>query len=210
MGSTGKGWRCPWCGVVDKLGRPIAGTALDQIGYPICHDTLHTNSCLTKALRGITRNGVRAGALFHILRYNPLVDLVHRAFPNIYLELADLLYGEQGEPRTQVLLWQWTRVGAWQSYFVDGARTRRGRLMSRYRELLLKVMDGWKRRVAATVVHFLQRQAAVQLPAVRPLQRCHRCEWIGHPFRPQECLECGSRNQLSLVMVRNDEVNRLA
>ena len=97
MGSTGKGWRCPWCGVVDKLGMPIAGTSLDQIGYPICQDTLHANSCLTKALRGITRNGVRAGALFHILREDPSFDLIHRAFPNIYLELADLLYGEQGE-----------------------------------------------------------------------------------------------------------------
>ena len=121
MGSTGPGWRCPWCGRTDTSERPVNGYACDSIGYPICttHVRSGSDSCLDKLDRGLTRNGVRAGGLFLILDKSTHHRRIHDVKKDWYLELCDFIYGIQEEPRERRLLYKWTRLGCWHEYYVD-------------------------------------------------------------------------------------------
>ena len=116
MGSTGPGWQCPWCGRRDNHIRLLHGYAPDCVGYPTCATDEH--SCLEKFGLGITRNGVRAGALYQIFKKDPRFEHVHRVQPSFYLDLCDFLHGTQSEPRARILLYQWNRLGSWQEYYV--------------------------------------------------------------------------------------------
>ena len=58
-------------------------------------------------------NGVRAGALYHILRRDESFRKIHAASPNFFLELCDYMFGKHGEPRS--LLRRWTK---WNEHYI--------------------------------------------------------------------------------------------
>ena len=117
MGSTGPGWRCPWCGRKDTPSRSLHGYAHDHVGYPICVTDAH--SCLEKFMQGITRNGVRAGALYHMLNKDERFSAVLQVQPSFYLELCDFIHGMQSEPKNRVLMYRWNRLGSWRTFYCD-------------------------------------------------------------------------------------------
>ena len=96
MGSTGPNFVCPWCGR-----KNTSGYALDGINYPICSGETEF-SCLSLALQGISKNGVRAGALYHILGQCETIRRIHGVHPNFFLELCDFTYGTHEEYHTQM------------------------------------------------------------------------------------------------------------
>ena len=128
MGSTGPNWRCPWCGRRDNDIRPLHGYAHDDVGYPICFGDEH--SCSEKLALGITRNGVRAGALYHILKNDAKFECILRVQPSFYLDLCDFLHGTRSEPRSRPLFYGWNRMSAWHEYYVD--HSERDRLIAEY------------------------------------------------------------------------------
>ena len=97
------------------------------------------------------------------------------------------------------------------------------------RELLLYVLDGWKKCFADTVMSWLEtewrpfsrchkchwtgpfvkgtrcpqcHESHVLSSTMYPMQRCHYCDWIGNPAVSQECLDCSEAGALSLVLMR--------
>ena len=141
MGSTGRGWKCPWCGRRDNLTRRLTGYAFDGVGYAICISDDH--SCASKLERGITRNGVRAGALFQIFKRNPRFEELFRVQPSLYLDISDFLHGMIEEPRSRPLLFRWNRLSSWTSYYCDD-----GTLIQYHRMLLEEMQDS--RHIPAT------------------------------------------------------------
>ena len=119
MGSTGRGWKCPWCGRRDSLTRKLTGYALDGVGYPICISDDY--SCVGKLERGLTKNGVRAGALFQIIKRDSDFELLMRVQPSLCLDIADFLYGMRDEPRSRPLLYRWNRLSCWTTYYCEEA-----------------------------------------------------------------------------------------
>ena len=57
-------------------------------------------------------NGVRAGALYRILRHEGFRK-IHAASPNFFLELCDYMFGTREEPRSQYR--RWTR---WNDHYI--------------------------------------------------------------------------------------------
>ena len=106
MGSTGPDFVCPWCGR-----KEVGGYAMDGINYPICSEP-DLYSCLDLVLEGISKNGVRAGALYHILRHESFRK-IHAANPNFLLELCDYMFGTREEPRSP--LHRWTK---WNDHYI--------------------------------------------------------------------------------------------
>ena len=133
MGSTGRGWKCPWCGRRDSLTRKLTGYALDGVGYPICISDDH--SCVSKLERGLTKNGVRAGALLQIIKRDSNFASLMRVQPSLCLEIADLLYGTREEPRWRPLLYRWNRLHCWANYYCDDA------ILIRYGQMVLTEMQ---------------------------------------------------------------------
>ena len=146
MGSTGRGWKCPWCGRRDSLTRKLTGYALDGVGYPICISDDH--SCVSKLERGITKNGVRAGALFQILKGDPKFALLMRVQPSLCLDISDFLHGMREEPRSRPLLYRWNRLSCWASYYCDDA------ILIRYSQMVSEEMQDSRHIPASDLVQF--------------------------------------------------------
>ena len=60
-------------------------------------------------------NGVRAGALYHILRQKESFLKIHAGSPNFFLELCDYMFGAREEPRS--LLRRWIK---WNERYIRG------------------------------------------------------------------------------------------
>ena len=88
MGSTGPDFVCPWCGR-----KNTSGYAIDGINYPICTG-LRLHSCMDAVLSGVSRNGVRAGAIYGILIRDMNFQRIHGAQPEFFLNVSDLLFGK--------------------------------------------------------------------------------------------------------------------
>ena len=117
MGSSGPEFVCPWCG---RTG--VSGYAIDGVHYPICSRPIDF-SCMDLVTKGITKNGVRAGALYRILTLKPVFQEISGACPSFFLNLCDLMYGRREEGldfgRTVA-----SRMRAWNAQYVH--RTTRG------------------------------------------------------------------------------------
>ena len=91
MGSTGPNFVCPWCGR-----KNTSGYAIDGINYPICSGVPRQrfpSSCMDAVLSGVSRNGVRAGAIYGILIRNVNFQRIHGAQPEFFLNVSDLIFG---------------------------------------------------------------------------------------------------------------------
>ena len=117
MGSTGDYWKCPWCGRKGTPENPVRGYAFDETGYPICVGRAGGHTCADKFLEGLTRNGVRAGALFKILKRHDGFFKIQDQVLSIYLDISDYLYGTHREPRSRPLRYGWTRLNAWLDFY---------------------------------------------------------------------------------------------
>ena len=106
MGSTGPNFVCPWCGR-----KNTSGYALDGINYPICSGEADFR-CLSLLLQGISKNGIRAGALYHILGQSEAFRRIHGANPNFFLELCDSMYGMHEEYHSQM-----ERLQPWENHY---------------------------------------------------------------------------------------------
>ena len=144
MGSTGRGWKCPWCGRRDNLTRRLTGYAFDGVGYAICISDDH--SCASKLERGITRNGVRAGALFQIFKKDPRFVTLMGVQPSLYLDISDFLHGMREEPRNRLFMYRWNRLSCWTYYYCDDA------LSTRYSQMVLAEMQDSRHIPAADLV----------------------------------------------------------
>ena len=116
MGSTGPNFTCPWCGRSN-----VQGFALDGINYPICSEPVD-HSCLDLVLNGITRNGIRAGALYRVLIRSDRFQAIHAVQPSFFLELCDLIFGHE-EDSLMPLVWTqglMSRMFAWNNRFIEG------------------------------------------------------------------------------------------
>ena len=106
MGSAGPNFVCPWCGR-----KNTSGYSLDGINYPICPGESEFR-CLNLRLQGISKNGIRAGALYHVLVQEEAFRKIHGANPNFFLELCDLMYGTQEEFQSQM-----ERLQSWENHY---------------------------------------------------------------------------------------------
>ena len=113
---TGIYWRCPWCGRRSSPEKPVSGYGYDSVGYPICISD--PSPCVEKLSAGITRNGVRAGALYRILGRNEMFDEIYRVQPDFYLKVSDFIYGKAlDKPRRFILWYDWNALRQWQQYY---------------------------------------------------------------------------------------------
>ena len=112
MGSTGLNFVCPWCGR-----KNTSGYALDGINYPICSGEADFK-CLSLFLLGISKNGIRAGALYYILVQSEAFRRIHGANPNFCLELCDYMYGMHEEYYSQM-----ERLQPWENHYCPQSST---------------------------------------------------------------------------------------
>ncbi len=96
---------------------PVRGYAFDEIGHPVCVGRAGGHSCADKFLEGLTRNGVRAGALFKIFKRADGFSVIQDQVLSIYLDICDYLYGTHEEPRSRPLRYRWTRLNSWLDFY---------------------------------------------------------------------------------------------
>ena len=129
---TGIYWRCPWCGRRSSPEKRVLGYGYDSVGYPICISD--PSPCVEKLSAGITRNGVRAGALYQILGRNGKFDEIYRAQPDFYLKVSDFMYGKAlDRPTRFILLYEWNALRAWQQYYDPNIITETSEILRLFR-----------------------------------------------------------------------------
>ena len=129
---TGIYWRCPWCGRRSSPEKRVLGYGYDLIGYPIC--VSDPSPCAEKMSAGISRNGVRAGALYQILKRDERFDAIYRAQPDFYLKVSDFMYGTAlDRPKRFILLYEWNALKAWQQYYDTNIITETSEILRLFR-----------------------------------------------------------------------------